>query len=66
MPRRNAPLTETGRLRLMRCIVEDGWSQPRGRTLPGLPYRRRPLGLPLSTDGPILWAWCDAIKPAVR
>jgi hypothetical protein len=22
---RNAPLTETGRLRLARCIVEDGW-----------------------------------------
>jgi transposase InsO family protein len=26
MPHRNAPLTETGRLRLARCIVEDGWS----------------------------------------
>jgi hypothetical protein len=25
MPHRNAPLTETGRLRLPRCIVEDGW-----------------------------------------
>ena len=25
MPHRNAPLTETGRLRLARCIVEDGW-----------------------------------------
>ncbi len=22
---RNAPLTETGRLRLARCVVEDGW-----------------------------------------
>jgi transposase-like protein len=25
MSHRNAPLTETGRLRLARCIVEDGW-----------------------------------------
>ena len=25
MPHRNAPLTETGRLRLAMCIVEDGW-----------------------------------------
>ncbi|GAB5019512.1 hypothetical protein JHV675_24240 [Mycobacterium avium subsp. hominissuis] len=23
---RNAPLSETGRLRLARCVVEDGWS----------------------------------------
>jgi transposase InsO family protein len=26
VPHRNAPLTETGRLRLARCIVDDGWS----------------------------------------
>lgn len=26
MNHRNAPLTETGRLRLARCVVEDGWS----------------------------------------
>src|SRR5690242_2696223 len=26
MPHRNAPLSETGRLRLARCVVEDGWS----------------------------------------
>ena len=26
MSHRNAPLSETGRLRLARCIVEDGWS----------------------------------------
>jgi transposase InsO family protein len=26
MPHRNAPLTETGRLRLARCVVDDGWS----------------------------------------
>ena len=25
MPHRNAPLTETGRLRLAWCVVEDGW-----------------------------------------
>lgn len=25
MPHSNAPLTETGRLRLARCVVEDGW-----------------------------------------
>lgn len=25
MPHRNAPLTETGRLRLARCVVVDGW-----------------------------------------
>ena len=25
MPHRNAPLSETGRLRLARCVVEDGW-----------------------------------------
>ncbi|WP_026405374.1 IS481 family transposase [Actinomadura rifamycini] len=25
MPHRNAPLTETGRLRLARCVVTDGW-----------------------------------------
>ena len=25
MPHRNAPLTETGRLRLARCVVEAGW-----------------------------------------
>ena len=25
MSHRNAPLTETGRLRLARCAVEDGW-----------------------------------------
>ncbi|WP_406468906.1 IS481 family transposase [Streptomyces sp. NBC_01594] len=26
MPHRNAPLTETGRLRLARCVVEDSWT----------------------------------------
>jgi transposase-like protein len=25
MPYRNAPLTETGRLRLARCVIEEGW-----------------------------------------
>ena len=26
MPHRNAPLTETGRLRLAQCVVKDGWA----------------------------------------
>ncbi|WP_285498482.1 leucine zipper domain-containing protein, partial [Actinomadura sp. NBRC 104425] len=26
MPHRNAPLTELGRLRLTRCVVDEGWS----------------------------------------
>ncbi|MEV5989439.1 leucine zipper domain-containing protein, partial [Streptomyces sp. NPDC052051] len=26
MPHRNAPLTETGRLRLAHCVVKDGWT----------------------------------------
>ena len=25
MPHANAPLSELGRLRLSRCVVEDGW-----------------------------------------
>lgn len=25
LPHRNAPLTPTGRLRLARCVVTDGW-----------------------------------------
>ncbi|MFF9087910.1 IS481 family transposase, partial [Streptomyces sp. NPDC014991] len=25
MSHRNAPLTPTGRLRLARCVVDDGW-----------------------------------------
>ena len=29
MVHRNAPLSETGRLRLARCVVEDGWSYRR-------------------------------------
>jgi transposase-like protein len=29
MAHRNAPLTETGRLRLARCVVEEGWSPAR-------------------------------------
>ncbi|MCX4808182.1 IS481 family transposase [Streptomyces sp. NBC_01214] len=29
MPHRNAPLTETGRLRLARCVVVDGWTYRR-------------------------------------
>jgi hypothetical protein len=34
---RNAPLSETGRLRLARCVVDDGWAAAPGRgTVPGL------------------------------
>src|SRR4051794_33712915 len=29
MVHRNAPLTPTGRLRLARCVVEDGWCERR-------------------------------------
>ncbi|MCV7239158.1 helix-turn-helix domain-containing protein, partial [Mycolicibacterium celeriflavum] len=29
MSHRNAPLSETGRLRLARCVVDDGWSYRR-------------------------------------
>ena len=29
MVHRNAPLSETGRLRLARCVVDDGWSRRR-------------------------------------
>ncbi|SCK51089.1 hypothetical protein H181DRAFT_04620 [Streptomyces sp. WMMB 714] len=31
MPHRNAPLTETGRLRLARCVVEDVREEERVR-----------------------------------
>ncbi|CAL9426616.1 hypothetical protein SUDANB15_01949 [Streptomyces sp. enrichment culture] len=30
MSHRNAPLTPTGRLRLARCVVDDGWPQRHG------------------------------------
>ena len=29
MVHRNAPLTPTGRLRLARCVVDDGWDERR-------------------------------------
>ena len=52
MSHRNAPLTETGRLRLARCIVEDGWPRPPGRrAVPGLPHHRGPVGGPLPAAG---------------
>jgi hypothetical protein len=41
---RNAPLTPTGRLRLARCIVVDGW--PVRRKVPGLAHPRA-VGGPL-------------------
>ncbi|WP_181448908.1 leucine zipper domain-containing protein [Nonomuraea aridisoli] len=33
MPHRNAPLAELGRLRLARCVVEDGWPLRRAAEL---------------------------------
>ncbi|WP_328765035.1 MULTISPECIES: IS481 family transposase [unclassified Streptomyces] len=45
MPHRNAPLTETGRLRLARCVVEDGW-----------PYRRAAERFQVSPTTAQRWA----------
>jgi transposase InsO family protein len=45
MPHRNAPLTETGRLRLARCVVEDGW-----------PLRRAAERFQVSTTTAKRWA----------
>jgi len=45
MPHRNAPVTGTGRLRLARCVIGDGW-----------PLRRAPEQFNVSvTTGP-RWA----------
>jgi hypothetical protein len=33
VPHASAPLTETGRLRLARCVVDNGWPQWRVRTV---------------------------------
>lgn len=41
MSHRNAPLTETGRLRLARCVVDDGWPRP----------LRRHSGAPSAEEG---------------
>jgi transposase len=51
-PHRNAPLTETGRLRLARCVVDDGWPLRRAAerfqvsptTASRWPHRYRELG----------------------
>ncbi|MGW4944524.1 IS481 family transposase, partial [Actinoplanes sp. NPDC004185] len=45
MPHRNAPLTETGRLRLARCVVDDGW-----------PLRRAAERFQVSTTTAKRWA----------
>ena len=45
MPHRNAPLSETGRLRLARCVVQDGW-----------PLRRAAERFPVSATTAARWA----------
>jgi len=43
---RNAPLSETGRLRLARYVVDDGWAAAPGRgTVPGLYRHGRVIGV---------------------
>ena len=46
MVHRNAPLTPTGRLRLARCVVDEGRPLRRARNVPGLPHHRSPRGRP--------------------
>jgi len=64
--RRNAPLSETGRLRLARCVVDDGWAIAAGRgAVPGLAFHGGPLGGPLPPGwggrdgGPVIAAACQ-------
>jgi transposase InsO family protein len=45
VPHRNAPLTETGRLRLARCVVDDGW-----------PLRRAAERFQVSPTTAVRWA----------
>jgi transposase-like protein len=47
MPHRNAPLTETARLRLARCVVDDGW-----------PVRRAAERFQVSPTTAARWAAC--------
>lgn len=48
MPHRNAPLTETGRLRPARCVVEDGWPLRRAaERFQDLSHHRSAVGRPL-------------------
>jgi hypothetical protein len=45
------PLSEPGRLRLARCVVEDGWSLRRAaERFPGCGHDDGPRGLPLPHD----------------
>ncbi len=46
MPHANAPLSELGRLRLARCVVDDGWPVRRAAPRSGSrsPRRRRSVG----------------------
>ena len=66
MPHRNAPLTETGRLRLARCVVEDGWPLRRAaERFQVSPHHRGPVGGPVPAAGrggdgrPVLAAACQ-------
>ena len=60
MPHANAPLTETGRLRLARCVVDEGWSRARAAerfqvsrtTAARWADRYRELGRPGWSTGP--------------
>ncbi|EJO88479.1 IS481 family transposase [Mycobacterium colombiense] len=49
MSHRNAPLSETGRLRLARCVVEDGW-----------PLRRAAERFQVSAT--TAWRWADRYR----
>jgi transposase len=56
MPNRNAPLTETGRLLLARCVVNDGW-----------PLRRAAERFQVSPATAKRWAdRCRALGDAAR
>jgi len=63
MVHRNAPLTETGRLRLACCVVDDGWPLRRAAERFQVPPRR-PSGGRTDTGN---WAWPEwPTGPAVR
>jgi hypothetical protein len=50
---RNAPLSETGRLRLARCVVEDGWPLRRAaEPCWKLGHQRRDGSAPRVAGGP--------------
>jgi hypothetical protein len=55
VPYRNAPVSETGRLRLARCVIEDG-----------LPLRRAAERLHVSATTAAGWAGCRSRILVVR